>query len=44
MTDIQAALELLKLVVQAAPNSYLDKQSLFDLFRECLALVRGKSE
>ena len=44
MTDIQAALELLKLVVQAAPSRYPDKQSLFDLFRECLAQVRDKPE
>jgi len=48
MTDYEAALELLKLVLEKCSDAALDaaggKEQLFALYRECLAAVRGKAE
>ena len=45
MTDCEVALELLKLALEKCPeakNDALKKDSLLQLYRECLAAVQGK--
>ena len=44
MTDYEAALELLKMLLRIDPSAQTDKAKILALYRECLAAVRGKAE
>ncbi len=44
MTEYDAAMRLLDLVLRAKPEALQDKAQILALFRECLAAVRGKAE
>jgi hypothetical protein len=46
MTDMEIALELMKIIREADPQAagLMDKAKLLALYRECLAAVRGNAE
>lgn len=42
MSDAEVALELLKIAMRAEPSASTNCEKLFELYRKCLAAVRGK--
>ena len=42
MSDAEVALELLKLAVRVEPAAQTNSEKFFELYRKCLAAVRGK--
>ena len=42
MSDAEVALELLKIAMRAEPAASTNSEKLFELYRKCLAAVRGK--
>lgn len=44
MTEYEAALELLKMILRIEPEAQTDKAKILALYRECLAAARGKAE
>jgi hypothetical protein len=44
MTEYEAAMKLLDLVLRVKPDALQDKDRILALYRECLDAVRGKAE
>lgn len=44
MTEYEAAMKLLDLVIRGKPDALQDKDQILALYRECLAAVRGEAE
>lgn len=42
MSDAEVALELLKLALRVEPAASTNSEMFFELYRRCLAAVRGK--
>ena len=42
MSDAEVALELLKLALRIEPAAQTNSEKFFELYRKCLATVRGK--
>ena len=42
MSDAEVALELLKLALRTEPAASTNSEKLFELYRRCLAAVRGR--
>lgn len=40
MSDVEVALELLKLALPTQPDARTNREKLFELYRKCLATVR----